>query len=163
MSNIRNSPPTIYNVAKLSGLSIATICRVINSPERVSESNGVKVIAAIDELGFVPSAEARPRAGQSTGQIGVITSYFTSPSFTDRLRGVAAILANSRYELVAYTVDSIDRLNGYLSALPIRVGWIDRDRAAGGRLAAMYLNAHDAVTQGRVNGFNAEQGWTLND
>jgi DNA-binding LacI/PurR family transcriptional regulator len=122
MSNMRNSPPTIYDVAKLSGLSIATISRVLNSPERVSETSRQKVMAAIDELGFIPSAEARARAGQSTGQIGVITPYFTSPSFTDRLRGVAAALSNSRYELVVYTVDSMDRLNGYLSALPIRGG-----------------------------------------
>jgi DNA-binding LacI/PurR family transcriptional regulator len=120
MSSNRNAPPTIYDVAKLSGLSIATISRVINSPERVSDASRKKVMAAIDELGFVPSAEAKARGGQSTGQIGVITPYFTSPSFTDRLRGVASALSNSRYELVVYTVDSMYRLDGYLSALPIR-------------------------------------------
>ncbi len=120
MSISRNTPPTIYDVAKLSGLSIATISRVLNSPQQVSEASRQKVMAAIDELGFVPNAEAKARGGQSTGQIGVITPYFTSPSFTDRLRGVAAGLASSRYELVVYTVDSMDRLSGYLSALPIR-------------------------------------------
>lgn len=119
MADDRNSPPTIYDVAKLSGLSIATISRVLNSPERVSESSRQKVMAAIDELGFVPNAEARARVMQNTGRIGVITPFFTSPSFTDRLRGVAGALSNSRYELVVYTVDSMDRLNGYLSSLPL--------------------------------------------
>ncbi|MBN2472441.1 MAG: LacI family DNA-binding transcriptional regulator [Anaerolineae bacterium] len=119
MTPARNTPPTIYDVAALAGLSIATVSRVLNASEKVSDASRRKVMAAIDELGFVPKAEARARAMQSTGRIGVITPYFTSPSFVDRLRGVAGALANSRYELVIYTVDSIDRLNGYLATLPL--------------------------------------------
>lgn len=115
----KNSPPTIYDVAELAGLSIATVSRVLNTPERVSETSRRRVMAAIDQLGFVPKAEARARVLQSTGRIGVITPFFTSPSFTDRLRGIASTLANSRYELVIYTVDSMDRLNGYFATLPI--------------------------------------------
>ncbi len=115
----KNSAPTIYDVAELSGVSIATVSRVLNSPERVSDASRRKVMAAIDQLNFVPKAEARARGLQSSGRIGVITPFFTSPSFTDRLRGVAAALANSRYELVVYTVDSMDRLNGYLATLPL--------------------------------------------
>jgi LacI family transcriptional regulator len=120
----KNSPPTIYDVARLSGMSIATVSRVLNSPERVSEVSRKRVMAAIDQLGFVPKAEARARVLQSTGRIGVITPFFTSPSFADRLRGVAAALANSRYELVIYTVDSMDRLNGYFASLPL-LGHLD--------------------------------------
>lgn len=115
----RNTLPTIYDVAKAAGVSIATVSRVLNSSDRVSDASRRKVMAAVDQLGFVPRAEARARVLQSTGRIGVITPFFTSPSFTDRLRGVAATLSNSRYELVVYTVDSIDRLNGYLAALPL--------------------------------------------
>lgn len=119
MPDKKESPATIYDVARQAGVSIATVSRVLNSPERVSESTRQKVMAAIDALGFVPKAEARARAMQSTGRIGVITPFFTSPSFVDRLRGIASALANSRYELVIYTVDSMARLQGYLSTLPI--------------------------------------------
>ncbi len=115
----KKSSPTIYDVAALAGLSIATVSRVMNSPDRVSEASRRKVMEAIDQLGFVPRAEARARVLQSTGRIGVVTPFFTSPSFTDRLRGVAAALSASRYELVVYTVDSMDRLDGYLSTLPL--------------------------------------------
>jgi LacI family transcriptional regulator len=100
-------------------VSIATVSRVINSPDRVSENSRRAVIEAIDRLGFVPKAEARARALQNTGRIGVITPFFTSPSFTDRLRGVAAALSNSRYELVVYTVDTMARLEGYFASLPL--------------------------------------------
>ena len=119
MSPDKNSPPTIYDVAELSGVSIATVSRVLNSPERVSGNSRRAVMEAIDRLGFVPKAEARARALQNTGRIGVITPFFTSPSFTDRLRGVATALSNSHYELVVYTVDTMTRLAGYLASLPI--------------------------------------------
>lgn len=119
MNPVKNSPPTIYDVAELSGVSIATVSRVLNSPERVSENSRRAVMEAIDRLGFVPKAEARARALQNTGRIGVITPFFTSPSFTDRLRGVATALSNSRYELVVYTVDSVARLEGYFASLPL--------------------------------------------
>src|SRR5687768_5560184 len=94
----KDSTPTIYDVAHLSGVSIATVSRVLNSSERVSEGSRRKVMDAIRELGFVPKAEARARALQTTGRIGVITPFFTSPSFVDRLRGVAAAVSASRYE-----------------------------------------------------------------
>jgi LacI family transcriptional regulator len=115
----KKSPATIYDVAEAAGLSIATVSRVLNSSQKVSEASRRKVMAVIDELGFVPKAEARANTLQNTWRVGVITPFFTSPSFTDRLRGVATALANSRYELVVYTVDSIARLQGYLSALPL--------------------------------------------
>lgn len=115
----RETPATIYDVARLSGVSIATVSRVLNAPEKVSDATRRKVMAVINELGFVPKAEARARALQRTGRIGVVTPFFTSPSFVDRLRGVASALANSPYELVIYTVDSMERLEGYLSTLPI--------------------------------------------
>ncbi len=124
MTTERNSPPTIYDVAELAGMSIATVSRVLNSPDRVSEASRQKVMQAIDQLGFVPNAEARAKSLQNTGQIGVITPFFTSPSFTDRLRGVATALSNSNYELVVYTVDTMDRLSGYLGALPVK-GYLD--------------------------------------
>lgn len=111
--------PTIYDVAILAGVSIATVSRVLNCPERVSEVSRFKVMTAIDELGFIPKADARARALQHTGRIGIITPFFTSPSFVQRLRGVASVLTNSSYDLVIYTVDSQSRLKHYYTTLPL--------------------------------------------
>ncbi len=52
-------------------------------------------------------------------RIGVITPFFTAPSFVQRLRGVAAALSPSPYELVIYTVTSGKHLNNYLDTLPL--------------------------------------------
>jgi len=74
---------------------------------------------AIDQLGFIPRAEARARAMQSTNRIGVLTPFFTAPSFVQRFRGVASALSKANYELVIYPVDSIDHLQGYISSIPL--------------------------------------------
>ena len=117
MANKKKNP-TIYDVADYSGISISTISRVLNNPEKVNSDTRVQVLDAIDKLGFVPKAEARARALSKTNRIGVITPFFTAPSFVQRLRGVASALTPSNYELVIYTVDSFDRLQGYLSSIP---------------------------------------------
>ena len=115
----RLKKPTIYDVAKLAGVSITTVSRILNAPDKVNSETREKVLTAIDALGFVPKAEARARAMQHTGRIGVISPFFTAPSFMQRLRGIAETLSPKNYELVVYTVDSNDHLEGYLSSLPL--------------------------------------------
>jgi len=111
--------PTIYDVAKQAQVSITTVSRILNTPDKVNSETRERVLAAIDALAFVPKAEARARAMQHTGRIGVITPFFTAPSFIQRLRGIAETLSPESYELVIYTVDSNDHLQGYLSSLPL--------------------------------------------
>jgi LacI family transcriptional regulator len=120
MKGFRDSQPTIYDVAALSGVSISTVSRVLNSPEKVGDESRLKVIAAIDELGFVPKAEARARALQNSPRIGVLTPFITAPSFVQRLRGISSALTQTNHELIIYTVDSLPRLQGYLTSLPIK-------------------------------------------
>jgi DNA-binding LacI/PurR family transcriptional regulator len=119
MNIARNELPTIYDVARLSGLSIATVSRVLNSPEQVTPETRDKVLKVIDELGYVPRAEARARAIKGTRRIGVLTPFFTSPSFVERLRGIAYILGKTNFELIVYTVDSSSRLSAYLTSIPL--------------------------------------------
>ena len=110
--------PTIYDVAEKANVSIATVSRVLNSPEQVSEKTRLKILEAIDELGFVPKLDARERARKEIGRIGVITPFFTLPSFSQRLRGIAAALVDSPYDLTVYPVDSKARLETYFTVLP---------------------------------------------
>jgi LacI family transcriptional regulator len=114
-----NKTPTIFDVAELAGVSISTISRVINTPEKVNLNTRQKVYDAIDKLGFVPKAEARARALRLKGRIGVITPFFTAPSFVQRLRGIASSLSKENFDLIIYTVDSNNRLQSYLSTIPL--------------------------------------------
>lgn len=114
-----NKRPTIYDVARHAGVSITTVSRVLNDPARVNPETRRKILASIDALGFVPKAEARARAMQKNGRIGVVTPFFTAPSFVQRLRGIATVLSSKNFELVIYPVYSADHLQRYLSTLPL--------------------------------------------
>lgn len=110
---------TIYDVAKAAAVSIATVSRVLNVPQQVNDATRQRVLAAIDQLNFVPKAEASARARKSAGRIGVLAPFFTYPSFVQRLRGVANVLNGSQYELVVYTVDSAEHYRRQLETLPL--------------------------------------------
>jgi DNA-binding LacI/PurR family transcriptional regulator len=115
----KDKKPTIYDVAKHAGVSITTVSRILNDSDKVKPETQRRVLASIDALGFVPKAEARARAMQRNGRIGVITPFLTAPSFIQRLRGIANALTPKNFELIIYTIDSTERLRRYLSTLPL--------------------------------------------
>jgi DNA-binding LacI/PurR family transcriptional regulator len=110
---------TIYDVAKEAGVGIGTVSRVLNASAQVNAETRARVLAAIDKLGFVPKFEALARARKQIGRIGVLTPFFTSDSFVDRLRGVVAALTALPYELVIYDVASEAQRDGYLTNLAL--------------------------------------------
>lgn len=116
---MKRRDPTIYQVAEAAGVSIATVSRVLNAAHRVNEDTRKKVLKAIEELHFVPKAEASARARKDFKRIGVLTPYFTEPSFVQRMRGISNVLMGSEYELIVYAVESLAQLRGYLDMLPI--------------------------------------------
>jgi LacI family transcriptional regulator len=110
---------TIYDVAELALVSISTVSRVLNTPAHVQAETRARVQAAIDQLNFVPRAEATARARRAMRRIGVLAPFFSYPSFVQRLRGVANMLADVAYEMVIYNVESDVRRDGHLASLPV--------------------------------------------
>jgi DNA-binding LacI/PurR family transcriptional regulator len=110
---------TVYDVAAQAEVSISTVSRVLNTPEKVNSATRARVMAVIDELGFVPKAEAVARSRRKHGRIGVLSPFLTYPSFVQRLRGVTAALSASPYELSIYYVDSLARLEGHVASLAV--------------------------------------------
>ncbi len=110
---------TIYDVAREAGVSIATVSRVLNSPQRVSETTRKKVHHTIEKLQFIPKAEAIARARKQFGRIGVLTPSLTEPSFVERLRGIAFALNNTDYELIVYSVGNTVQLQHFLDMLSV--------------------------------------------
>ncbi|UFU06836.1 LacI family DNA-binding transcriptional regulator [Ruania halotolerans] len=64
--------PTVYDVANRAGVSIATVSRVLQGPQTVRESTRERVLTAVRELGYVPSASARGLAGRRTRVLGLL-------------------------------------------------------------------------------------------
>jgi LacI family transcriptional regulator len=63
--------PTVYDVAAMAGVSIATVSFAFRQPGRVRESTRQAVLDAARELGYVPSASARGLAEARTGALGL--------------------------------------------------------------------------------------------
>lgn len=139
------TPPTIYDVAEKAGVSITTVSRMLNMPDKVSPETRDRILTAIDQLGFVPKAEARARALRHTGRIGVITPFFTAPAFVQRLRGIATALSKVSYELVIYPVESSGQLESYFGSIPL-TGGLDG-------LIVVSLPISDIIAR-RLNSFN---------
>jgi LacI family transcriptional regulator len=111
--------PTIYDVAKKAGVSPSTVSRAVNTPNLVHEETRQRVMRAIEQLKFVPKAEASALARKHVGSIGVLLPFFTSPSFVQRMRGVASALSATKFEFIVYTVGSRAQLDEYLDVLPL--------------------------------------------
>jgi len=114
------NPTTIYDVAREAGVSIATVSRVLNSPHLVNSQTRNKVLTAIDKLGYATAAQTSAKFYSSARRIGVLIPFFTEPSFTQRLRGIAGVLNQHDYEMVIFPVDSKGREQSYLQTLPLR-------------------------------------------
>ncbi|MEL6150257.1 MAG: LacI family DNA-binding transcriptional regulator [Chloroflexota bacterium] len=108
---------TIRDVAKTAGVGIATVSRVLNGSEQVRPDTRQRVLEAIDSLGYVPNDAARQLSGGKTMDIGIVTPFFTVPSFSERLAGIQQMLWDSQYDLVLHSVSSPRKLEGKLVSL----------------------------------------------
>lgn len=111
--------PTIYDVAALSGVSAATVSRVLNDPSHVKEDKRQKVLEAIKELNFVPKADAVAVARKLYRKVCVIAPFFTQSAFMERLRGVESVLSPEHIEIVIYSIEGKDDLRDYISTLVV--------------------------------------------
>lgn len=108
---------TIYDVAARAGVSIGTVSLALNSPSRVRDITLERIHAAIDELEFVPKAEAVVRARRGVGRIGVIAPFATYPSFGRRLNGVLVALRGESYDISVFDHEGAG--SSLLASLPV--------------------------------------------
>jgi DNA-binding LacI/PurR family transcriptional regulator len=102
----RRGAPTIRDVARHSGLSVATVSRVLNDMPIVSAEKRDRVMRAVDELGFRRSATARSLSLGRSQTIGVVAPFFTTPSVVERVRGISERLAERGYDLMLFDVET---------------------------------------------------------
>ena len=62
--------PTLADVAKIAGVGIMSVSRVVNETRRVSPEVERKVRAAIEKIGYVPNEAARILKGNRSSVLG---------------------------------------------------------------------------------------------
>jgi DNA-binding LacI/PurR family transcriptional regulator len=78
----------IRDVAKLAGVSTATVSHVVNNSRFVSEETKRKVLAAIERYGYTPNAHARNLASKQNHTFGVILSDLSNPFFPELVKSI---------------------------------------------------------------------------
>jgi len=105
MSLAKNAP-TLDDVAKLAGVSTATVSRCLNNPDRVVEKTRERVLDAVQTLGYTPNFAARVMAAKRSFTIGAIIPTMDNAIFARGLqafqeelhrRGYTLLVASSAY------------------------------------------------------------------
>ncbi|MBN1876739.1 MAG: LacI family DNA-binding transcriptional regulator [Anaerolineae bacterium] len=96
--------PTQVDVARLAGVSTATVSYVVNGLTdgrvQISESTRQRVLDAVDELGYLPDARAQSLASGDTKTIGLIVPDIRNPHFWEHAEGVEQEARASGYRLL---------------------------------------------------------------
>lgn len=102
--------PTIKDVAKLAGVSIATVSLVIHNNRRIPQETKDKVMTAIKDLNYHPSRSARGLVSRKTGNIGFVLTddHFlrTEPFYTRIFLGSEFEARENEYYLLLTTIAS---------------------------------------------------------
>ncbi len=113
------SNATIYDVAGAAGVSLATVSRVLNNPEKVKEETRARVLKVIKKLGYRPNVIARGLASRRTTTVGIVISDVTRASVAEMLGGISDIAQNYNYSIKLFTIredmDLIDSLRGIVA------------------------------------------------
>ncbi|WP_424769392.1 LacI family DNA-binding transcriptional regulator [Paenibacillus sp. sgz302251] len=93
-------------MAKLAGVSEATVSRVLNNVGPIKEETRERVLQAAAELGYVPNALAQQFARRKSGNIGVILPFvpkvhlFSTYYFSEILSGIGETVRRFGYDLL---------------------------------------------------------------
>ena len=91
---------TINQVAKMAGVSTATVSRALNKPNTVSEAVKKKIERIIKKIGYIPNAGARSLMLKRTGSIGVIVPTLDNAIFAQGLEEFQRQLSQSGYQML---------------------------------------------------------------
>jgi LacI family transcriptional regulator len=92
--------PTMADVARSAGVSVATVSHVLNGTRPVLPHTRQAVLDAVDELGYTPNTLARSLVTSRTRSIGLAVSAISNPYFTEILQGVEAEALERGYSLL---------------------------------------------------------------
>jgi LacI family gluconate utilization system Gnt-I transcriptional repressor len=87
--------PTIADVARKAGVGAITVSRALRDPDRVSADLRAQIMAAVDELGYVPDRNARALASASADVVAVLVPSLTNSVFAEVVRGIYDGLADN--------------------------------------------------------------------
>ncbi len=102
-SSKKFSKATIIDIAKVAGVSYSTVSRVANNFAYVRPSTRARVLAAMEQHGYVANPHARSLHRGKSGIIGLLVHTLSTEYIGEIVRGVEDEIAQYEYDLMLYT------------------------------------------------------------
>jgi LacI family gluconate utilization system Gnt-I transcriptional repressor len=88
------------DVARAAGVSVMTVSRALNEPERVSDAMRRKVRSAVEETGYVHNRLARSLSSRRSDVVGLIVPGLRNSLFAETIQGISDVLAGEGFQLM---------------------------------------------------------------
>lgn len=96
---------TIKDIAKLSGCGVTTVSRVLNNRQDVSEETRRKVMAVVEQYGFMPNSNAKHLKQQTSDRIAIIVKGTKNLLFADLVEEIQILLLEAGQDAAVYYLD----------------------------------------------------------
>lgn len=114
--------PTSKDVARLAGVSQATVSRVLSGESNVSVATRACVLEAIERSGYSPNHSARAMRTRRSGTVGIVASRLTNPFYPELLEALNRSLSRAGLRMILWDAE----LLGEAPAVDaIRAGLVD--------------------------------------
>ena len=109
---------TIYDIAAEAKVSISTVSRVLNNPDKVNENTRKHVLAVLEKHNYTPNALARGLVRNSMRTIGVIMSDVRNPHFAQTAYTIESHFFDWGFSvLLCNTSNKLEKKKDYLRIL----------------------------------------------
>jgi LacI family transcriptional regulator len=113
---------SIKAVARLAGVSVATVSRVLNDSGPVREETRQRILEVVESLGYVPHGAARSLTTNQTDTLGVLLPDIYGEFFSELIRGIDSAARRQGYHvLVSGSHEDREEVRAVLRALRGRV------------------------------------------
>lgn len=113
-------PDKLDDVARLAGVSAATVSRALRGVPGVAERTRTRVLAVAAELGYAISPAASSLATGRTGTVGVIVPYVDRWYFARLISGVERVLREAGMSMLLYNLGDDPGRARFFAGLPLR-------------------------------------------
>ena len=103
---MQDTAVTIKDIARLSGVSITTVSRVLNNRPDVSEESRRRVEAVIQSTNYIPNNSARELVRTDSSNIGLVVRGVSNPFYTDIIHAIESAVTEAGYTLVMQQIGS---------------------------------------------------------
>jgi LacI family transcriptional regulator len=140
-TRVPKSPPTIYEVARHAGVSIATVSRVQRGNGPVAPSTRARVVRSIEALDYRPSPNARSLAANCHEAAGIVFPDLSGPYYSEVIYGFERAAVQARQSVLILGTHGRERADELVHDLASRVdGLVVMGRTVSDRLVAVLVN-----------------------